>query len=285
MKRRTLLIGAAALLAACVPVLRTFNALTPKDSGGRRVRRNIAYGQGRRRDLDLYAPAVMPIGMPIIVFIHGGAWNSGDKGEYTFVGDALSSRGFLTVVPNYRLVPQVRFPEFIEDCALAVRWISDHAAELGGDPSRIVLMGHSAGAYNAMMLGLDPRYLRQAGVNAQSIKGVIGVSGPYDFLPLDVKVTQDAFGNAGNPEATQPTRFARQDGPPLLLMWGDKDTRVGQRSINAMQQAAQSAGESVDTRIYPNVDHAGMLLALSRFFRGNGPVLQDATDFARRVTA
>jgi acetyl esterase/lipase len=285
MRRRSFwAVTAAAIAAACTPTLAQFNAFTPKDSGGRRIRRDLSYGENPRQKLDLYAPQQLPIGVPIVVFLYGGSWSSGAKADYEFIGDAIASRGFLTAIPDYRLVPDVRFPTFVEDCAAAVRTVIDHAAELGGDPTKVVLMGHSAGAYNAMMLGLEPRFLHAAGVDPTAVRGVIGLAGPYDFLPLDVKATQDAFGQAGDLQTTQPIRFARHEGPPLLLLWGDKDTTVHRRSIDAMQRAAQAVGESVDAKIYPGVDHIGIMLALSRLFRGNAPVLEDAAAFVRRVT-
>jgi acetyl esterase/lipase len=285
MVRRTLLTSVAALIVgACTPSLAQFNAITPKDPGGRRVRRDVAYGTAPRQKFDLYTPREMPIGLPIVVFFYGGSWNSGDKADYEFLGDAIASRGFITAIANYRLVPDVRFPTFLEDCASAVRAVIQHAAEYGGDANKIVLMGHSAGAYNAMMLGLDQRFLRAAHVDPRAIAGVAGLAGPYDFLPLDVKSTRDAFGQERDLAITQPINFARRDGPPLLLLWGEKDTTVGRRSINAMQRAAQAAGESVEVKTYANVDHVGLMLALSRFFRGNGPVLADLTAFIERVT-
>lgn len=284
MRRRLLLLGAAAL-AACTPSLGTFDALAPRDGGVRRVAHDVPYGALSRQRLDVYAPTASAGRRPVIVFLYGGSWSSGSKDDYQFMGAALAAQGFVAVLPDYRLVPSVRFPDFIEDCAGAMRWVQDHVAELGGDPSRVVLMGHSAGAYNAAMLALDAHYLRDAGVSASSLRGMIGLAGPYDFLPFDVDSTRDAFGQAPDPQLTQPIHFARADAPPLYLLWGARDTTVGRRSINGMERAANAAGGRVETKIYPNLDHVGIMLALSRVFRGRAPVLADAAAFARRVTA
>lgn len=284
MLRRTWLLGATAL-AACTPSLGTFDVLAPRDGGTRRVVRDAAYGAEPRQHVDVYAPtAASATPRPIIVFIYGGSWNSGAKDDYEFMGAALASQGFVVALPDYRLVPGVRFPTFVEDCAAAVRWVRDHAGDFGGDPNRIVLMGHSAGAYNAMMLALDAHYLRDAGVDANAIRGAIGLAGPYDFLPFDVDSTINAFGQAPDPQVTQPTHFARADAPPLYLLWGEKDTTVRRRSIDRLSRAMQAAGGRVETKIYPNIDHVGIMLALSRVFRGRAPVLADVTAFARRVT-
>lgn len=284
MLRRTWLLGAAAL-AACTPSLGTFDALAPRDPGARRVVRDAIYGAEPRQRIDVYAPTATGAARPIIVFIYGGSWNSGAKDDYEFMGTALAAQGFAVALPDYRLVPSVRFPSFVEDCAAAVRWTRDHAHEFGGDPDRIVLMGHSAGAYNAMMLALDPHYLRDAGVDARAIRGAIGLAGPYDFVPFDVESTINAFGQASDPQLTQPIHFARADAPPLYLLWGEKDTTVRRRSIDGLERAMQAAGGRVETKLYANLDHVGIMLALSRVFRGRAPVLRDVTAFARQVTA
>lgn len=274
----------AALTAACTPSLGAFNALAPRDSGVRRTARDQAYGEGPRRRLDVYAPA-QGDGHPVIVFIYGGSWASGSKDDYAFAGAALAAQGFVTIIPDYRLVPGVRFPGFIEDCAAAVRWAADHAGEHGGDPSRIVIVGHSAGAYNAMMLALDESYLRNAGVNAGAIRGGVGIAGPYDFLPFDVAATREAFGEAPELQLTQPVHFARDDAPPLLLLWGEADSTVGPRNLRSLTAAVRAAGGAVETETYPGVNHVDIMLALSRPLRGRAPTLADITTFARRVTA
>jgi acetyl esterase/lipase len=281
MDRRALIL--AALAAGCTPSLGTFDALAPKDAGVRRVVRDVAYGDGARRTLDIYAPDNSAGPLPVIVFLYGGSWNSGDKDDYEFAGTALASRGFVTAIPDYRLVPEVRFPGFVEDCAAAVRWVADHASEHGGDGQRIVLLGHSAGAYNVMMLALARDYLRRAGVDAGAVRGAVGLAGPYDFLPFDVDATREAFGQTPDPLLTQPTSFARDDAPPLLLLWGEDDTTVGPRNLESLSRMQRGVGGAVETKIYPGVDHVEIMLALSRPLRTRAPVLDDVTAFAQRV--
>lgn len=283
---RRLFLAATPALTACTPSLGTFDALAPRDRGTRRTLYDQSFGQEARQRLDLYRPIHDQGGpLPVIVFIFGGSWRSGDKDDYNFLGAALAAQGFLVAIPNYRLVPEVRFPTFLEDCAAAVRWVGDNASGFGGDPSRIVLMGHSAGAYNALMLALDPAYLQDAGVDVGKIRGAIGLAGPYDFLPLDVSATIDAFGQAPDLASTQPTNFARADAPPLWLGWGEADDTVGPRNIERLEAAVRSAGGRVETTQYPGVDHVEILLALSRPFRGVAPVLSDVVAFAQSVTS
>ena len=141
--------------------------------------KDAAFGNNPRQRLDVYRPRTIgPAALPIIIFFYGGSWSSGSKSGYSFVGRALASRGFLVVIPDYRLVPEARFPVFLEDNAMAVRWVRAHGAALGGEPGRLILAGHSAGAYNAAMLALDPRWL---GIDRQWVCGLIGLAGPYDF--------------------------------------------------------------------------------------------------------
>jgi acetyl esterase/lipase len=268
-------------MAACAP-LATFNALTPKDDA-KLVVANVRYGEGPRRTLDIYSAGAK--NAPVIVFIYGGSWSDGRKDDYGFAGRAFAARGFIVVIADYRLVPEIAFPGFIEDGAAAVAWTQKHIAAYGGDPRRIVLAGHSAGAYNAMMIALNGAYLKKAGADPSAIRGVAGISGPYDFYPFDVKASMDAFGKAADPRATQPISFVRADAPPLLLLHGDMDTIVRPRNTLSLSAKQKEAGGQVETRIYAGLKHADPMLALSRPFRGKAPVLDDVTAFARRVTA
>ena len=249
------------------------------------VAKDVSFGDNARQKLDLYRPsgAQSPTSgtrLPIIVFIYGGSWQTGDKGGYAFAGRALASRGFLVAVPNYRLVPEVRFPGFLEDNAAAFRWVVRNAERYGGDPSRVVLVGHSAGAYNAAMLALDPRWL---GADRRAVKGFVGLAGPYDFLPLDGSTTRAAFGQERDLTTTQPVNFASAGDPPTLLLHGAKDTTVFPRNSRKLQ--ARLAGAGVDARIrtYGELGHIGILTALARPFRGRAPVIDDVTMFANEV--
>lgn len=271
------------LTVACSP-LAMFNTAVPKDPPAGQVETGIAFGEGPRRRLDVY-PGAGPAGAkPVVVFIYGGSWASGRRQDYAWVGRALAAQGFLTVVPDYRLVPDNVYPDFLADCAAAVRWARDNAARYGGDPERIVLMGHSAGAYNAIMLALDRRFLDAAGVPQTAIRGAVGLAGPYDFYPWDTPVSEAAFGRFPDPLQTQPVTFARADAPPLLLLHGDADTTVRPRNVARLEARMQAAGGQVETKIYPGMDHKGAVLALSRPFRAKSTLLPDAVAFAKRVT-
>ena len=264
------------VVAACSPV-DLLNATVPDD--GYTVREDIAYGDDPRHRLDLYVPDDLGRPAPVVVFFYGGSWRKGDRGDYLFAAEALASRGLVTVVPDYRLYPDVIFPGFLSDGAIAVGWVSDRIAEYGGDPERIFLMGHSAGAYNAAMLALDPRYLAEAGVDRNVIRGMIGLSGPYDFLPLDTRVTRRVFGEAPDLPATQPISFVDDRAPPLLLLTGADDRTVRPRNSRSLASAANEAGGSAMVRIYQDVGHIGIVLALADGYRDGAPVLDDVAAF------
>lgn len=283
--RRAVIGGLAALplaqaLAGCAP-LAIIDTLVPKDGGATLEARDIAYGPHPRHRLDVYRPDRKAPGAPVVVFVYGGSWNSGSKDDYSFAGRALASRGYTTVVFDYRLVPEIRFPAFIDDCAVAIRWTHDHIAAHGGDPRRIALVGHSAGAYNAAMAALDPHYLAAVGLGRRTLRAAALLSGPYDFLPLDADATIAAFSSAPDLARTQPIRFVRPDAPPMLLATGDADDLVYPRNTYALAGKLRQAGATVEQKTYKGIGHPGILLALSLPFRDRAPVLDDIDAFLR----
>ena len=280
-RMRAIVMLMALAVSSCSP-LRMFNAVMPKDGGVALVARNAPFGADPRQRLDVYAP-IRTAGppLPIIVFFYGGSWNSGTREGYAFVGRALAARGFLVAIPDYRLVPQVRYPAFLEDNAAAVRWVRAHAAGLGGDPDKVVLAGHSAGAYDAAMLALDPRWL---GADRGAVRGLIGLAGPYDFLPFDGRVVKEAFAGVGDPVTTQPVHYAQSGAPPAFLATGAKDTLVRPRNSDALADRLRMAGVRVERRVYPAVGHVGLVTAIAKPLRGRAGVLDDMASFAKEVT-
>jgi acetyl esterase/lipase len=271
------------LAASCVSI-GAYNARTPHDAGVLHAGTNVNYGEGPRRTLDIYVPEARPTRAPVIVFFYGGGWSSGAKGDYTFAGDAFAAQGFVTFVPDYRVYPEVQFPAFVDDAAAAVRWVQANAERYGGDPDRIVLVGHSAGAHIAMLTALDTRYAEQAGFDRSAIRGVVGLAGAYGFDNFNIPLLQNVFGSAEEPMATMPVHFVRGDAPPILLLHGERDRRVPVRSSSRMYQVASGAGQQAELKIYPGVDHPGIMQALAIARRDEAPVLEDAVTFARRVT-
>ena len=283
MKLTRALIAAMSVWLSSCTALTAFNTLTPKDPA-LRLAQGQAYGQDARQTLDVYGPRGVRSGLPVVVFFYGGGWYEGRRQDYAFAAQAIATRGFIVVVPDYRVFPQVVYPAFLEDGAHAVRWTQDHIGPLGGDPARIVLAGHSAGAYNAVELALDDKFLKAAGVELRHIRGVAGLAGPYDFLPLDVKASRDAFGAYPDLPSTQPIHHVRSDAPPMFLAHGTADNVVGIHNTRNLAAALTAAGAPVEMHFYEGVDHAGLALALSRPFRRKAPLLADLTAFLRRAT-
>jgi len=267
-------------LAACAPV-RVLNAIA-NGSGGHTVDKNVAYGPLARQSLDVYTPTASapPGGWPVVVFFYGGSWNSGERADYAFVGSALASKGVLTLVADYRLYPEVRYPEFLRDSALALAWGLDQAARLGGDPKRVFVMGHSAGGYNAAMLALDPRWLATTGHMPAELAGWIGLAGPYDFFPTDNLDAQPVFFHPNYPAKAQPIEFGSVHAVPTFLGAPVNDRLVSPtRSTQALAAKLEAAGTPVTLRMYERASHATLIGAFSPPLRGIAPVLADVTAF------
>ena len=279
---RTILRALPALLllllaARCAPV-DVLNATI--STAGLTVRHAIPYGPDPRQAMDIYRPAAITGPLPVVVFFYGGAWQRGARGDYRFVAAELARQGMVVAVPDYRLAPKAPYPDFLQDAARAVAQVRASAAAWGGDPHRIVLAGHSAGAHIAAMLALDPQWLRAAGMSRSDLAGWVGISGPYDFLPIvedDIKLVF-APANA-NLAATQPNTFADAPAPPTLLLQGEADTTVEPRNTTALGAKLRAAGAQVQVRISPGVGHIGAVLGFAPLFRGKSPVLADVTRF------
>jgi acetyl esterase/lipase len=283
MTRRQLLAPALGALAAACSPLRLLNDLGPRDRGVRRVARDESYGPDPRQRFDLFAPAEAR-DLPVLVFFYGGNWDSGDRALYGWAAQALAARGFVVAVPDYRLVPEVRIPAFVEDAAAATARAAQIAAGFGGDPDRLGVLGHSAGAYLAMMIALDRRYMTAAG-RPDLIRAAAGLSGPYDFAPFDVPASINAFGQAPDPTLTQPITFVRADAPPLWLGHGTADTTVRPRNSITLDQLERAAGGRSTLRLYDGLNHADTIASFSPLFRRKAPVLAEATDFFLRALA
>lgn len=280
MTRRLLAALLLLALARCAPV-DMLNATITTD--GLRVTHGVAYGTGPRRALDVYRPADGRSGLPVVVFIYGGSWQSGARGEYRFVAAALARAGMVVAVPDYRLYPQAAFPVFLQDCARAVAFVRARAAEWGGNPRRLFVAGHSAGAYNAAMLALDPRWLAAAGMSRRDLAGWIGISGPYDFLPIVEDDIKPIFAPAAaDMQATQPIHFADAHAPRTLLLQGTADHTVLPRNTTALAAKLRASGATVAVRMYPGVGHVGAVLGFAPLFRWKSPVLRDVVRFVER---
>ena len=230
-----------------------------------RDRVHVRYGKLPSQQLFVY-PGRGAEKLPVVVFVHGGGWVHGSPADYGFVARNIAPHGYAVVLAGYRLGPEGRFPAMLEDTAAAVAWTRAHAAEYGGDPDRILLMGHSAGAYNVAMVALDKKWLAAQQLDTHFIKGVIGLSGPYDFYPFKGEAERKAFAGWPQPKDTQPVNFARGDAPPMLLINGADDDVVRPRNALALGRALTAAGAQNVPGIFPGLDHSQVLMDLARPF-------------------
>lgn len=293
--RRPLPVCALAVIAAAGAfAVRTAEALPAVHSlysrivadRGVAVETGVAYGPHARNVLDIYRPAqgngADAASGPIAVFIYGGGWRSGERATYGFVGAALAARGITTVIPDYRLYPEVRFPAFVDDAARAYAWVAAELARDGGKRRPIFLVGHSAGAHTAALLALDVRRLADAGVGAEDRPaGLIGLAGPYAFDPTTYPTTKEIFAPALGSQDARPAAFAGAGAPPALLMHGLEDETVQLSNMRTLASALQSAGVHVRTLELERIGHTGLVLAISRPFRWRAPVLAEIEAFIR----
>lgn len=274
---RAVLVALCGFLLGGCSIVDALNATA--ESTGIEVSRDIPYGDGPRAKLDVYRPYTERPA-PLVVFYYGGGWESGDKDAYTFVAAALAAHGIVTVVPDYRVYPDVRFPDFLTDAARAARWAKDHAAEFGGDPDRIVLAGHSAGAHIAAMLAFDRQWLDAVDLDPQrDLAGLVGIAGPYDFLPLHSETLKTIFGPPERLATTQPINFVADGAPPTLLIVGGADRTVDPCNSERLAARIESVGGRVTLTRYRGIGHATILGAVAKPLRFLAPTLRDTVDF------
>ena len=275
-----LLIAALCLgLTACAPITVLNSLVAPS---GHELTPAVAYGNLPRQRLDVYRPtaAAPPGGYPVAVFFYGGSWNRGERADYKFVGAALASRGVLTLVADYRLYPAVRYPEFLEDSAKALAYGLEQAAALGGNPQRVFVMGHSAGAYNAAMLAFDARWLHTTGHQPTELAGFIGLAGPYDFLPIINPDAKPVFFHPNYPPHTQVFEHVGASAPKAFLGVARSDELVDpQRNTVGLANPLQAVGRPATVQLYGRVNHMTLVAAFAAPLRWMAPVLDDVAAF------
>jgi acetyl esterase/lipase len=261
------------------------NDISPR--GDYVLKADLAYGEHSQK-LDVYQPRKALAKTPVIVFLYGGSWQQGEtypKDQYRFVAEALVARGYLVVVPDYRLYPDVKFPGFVEDCASAVVWAHANAAAYGGDPDRLVVMGHSAGAYNAAMLALEPEFLRSAGGDRRWLRAMIGLAGPYDFLPLTDPALISIFEPAKPLQRSQPIDHVDGHAPPMLLLAGNDDTVVYPKNTRNLAAAIRAKGGTVEAFIYPSMSHTKIVATTATRLQGYSDVMDRVAKFMDQYDA
>jgi acetyl esterase/lipase len=269
-------LGALAFARGGPRLLDVIDQWTP-GPGGTRVVTAQAFGAHGQK-LDIWSDGDAK-NKPVLVFFYGGGWVKGTREEYGWAARAFVSKGFVVVVPDYRKVPEVVYPAFVEDAADAVRWTHDNIAGYGGDPERIAIAGHSAGGYAVAMLALDRRWL---GKDSSIVKAAVGLSGPYDFYPFTGRAVA-ALGTWPKPAETQPLTYARADAPPMLLVTGNADTTVRPKNARNLFRKLRDLGAPVALKEYAGLGHEDVAMALSLPFRSKAPVLDDSAAFLTKA--
>lgn len=272
--RNATAILAAGLLAGCSPFT-VLNGVGP-DSGISKVS-HVRYGNEARQQLDVFQPAVSREGI-VVVFFYGGSWNTGERAQYRFVAQTLTRYGATVVIADYRLYPEVVFPAFMEDAAATVAWTYRNIAQYGGNPQKIYLVGHSAGAHIAALLALDKSYLAAQGLDTTILSGVVGLATPTDFAATLGAQYRPVFVDEATLERAQPVRYVRADAPPMLLRHGTDDTVVLPRNSEELAAKLQRAGAQAQAVVYPDKGHSGLILIFSEVF-GRSPILDDTLNF------
>lgn len=266
------------LLCGCQALLFSAINATSSDSG-LDICSGVVFNADHQLALDVYAPRAARRA-PIVVFFYGGSWKSGKRQWYRWIGEVLARHGVVAVIPDYRKYPQARLDGFMHDAADAVAWTHAHAADFGGDPDRLFVMGHSAGAHLAALLATDARWLNAVGMRPAQLSGFIGLAGPYDFLPLTDPDFIDMFGHdRQSQERSQPVFFVDGDEPPMLLLQGADDHIVDPRNARSLAKLLRDKGKPITLHMYPRIGHTGLLLSLSPPLQGIAPTLHDTLQF------
>ncbi|NBX66641.1 MAG: alpha/beta hydrolase [Proteobacteria bacterium] len=228
------------------------------------VTRGIVFSTVPGLKLDVYVPKKKSKAPhDVLVFLYGGRWQLGSRDEYKFVADTFADRGYIVVIPDYRKYPRVKFPAFAEDAAAAIAWTHENIERMGGNPARIHIAGHSAGAHLAGLVAADESYLKKYGKDADKIiKSVAGLAGPYDFIP-DEPDLQDMFGPPANYPNMRVTSFISGTEAPMLLLHGLKDKTVKIGNLERLAQKIKDKGGRVETKTYETLDHIEIMGALS----------------------
>ena len=265
------------IIISCSP-LKTLNILSGASEA--RTEKDLAYGPHPRQKLDRYSGDESSSGSPVchIIFVYGGSWEDGSKGEYGFVGSELAKSGYLVSIPDYRLYPDVTYPEFVNDIALSISHEVEYAA---GKNRPVVLMGHSAGALIAGLISYNPKYLRSVGLDPSLVAAFVSVAGPHDkFLPTEKTRWTNIFGKDKHEQLQAlPVNHVQASAPPTLILHGEDDEIVTPESAKSLHQALTEKNVMSVIKMYPGVGHKRIVAAIGSPLQNLAPTLEDINSF------
>ena len=245
---------------------------------------NLSYGDNDRQVLDVVSSENCR-SAPVVLFFHGGSWRWGQKDYHREIGKQFAKKGIVFCTANYRLYPEVRFPSFAQDVALAASWVRKNIRSHGGDGKNLFLMGHSAGAHSACLVGLDPVYLRAHGGGQKWLRGVISMSAPYEFDPSKEFLYRDLFPSTLDRNSTMPMfQAGRNEAPPFLLMHGRFDPLIKYELCEKFSESLKQAGGVVERKIYASHGHFSLVRRTSSWHVWPKPLLGDVLGFIERFS-
>lgn len=241
---------------------------------------DIQYGKEEWQKLDVFYPKPVKQDSPVIIFLYGGRWQFGSKGDYRFAADAFTEKGYVVVIPDYVKYPEGKYPQFLTDGAEAAKWTYKNIHKYYGDGKKIFIVGHSAGGYNGAMLAANKRF----GVS-KYIKGFAGLAGAYELHPTGKWKEElgPVFDYPKNYYNVSVTKFVHKNQPPMILLWGRDDKTVMKEQLLALQKANKKVGAKTETRVYDGIDHVNLVAALSQVRRDWAPVVNDVTEFFSKI--
>ena len=242
---------------------------------GKPVEKNVAYGEEDWRKLDVYPQSTVS---PVVIFVHGGGWHSGNKDLYYFAADAFYRLGYTVVVPDYLKYPEGRFPTFVEDIAKTVAWVKANIQSYQGDPERIFLSGHSAGAHSGALVVSDARYLAAEGLAPSVIKGFAGIAGPYQFTPKWPQYIE-TFGEQYFQQMKAGNHINGSE-PPIMLIHATGDSAVGLFNYQDLLATLNNNGVHAEGLLYgDDINHISIVTKLHPWFADTVHVAKDIDNF------
>lgn len=260
-----------------------FAANLPSYFGSQKVIADMDFGSKYNSKLNIYLPKNTKESNPVIVFFYGGKWEDGSKDDYRFVADAFTELGYIVVIPDYVKYPQVKFPEWQYDAAKALAWTHNNISKYKGNAKELFVIGHSSGAHIGALLTVDNKYLAAEGGNRNWIKAFAGIAGPYHFIPEEDDL-KDMFGPQQNYKYMHVTNYIDGKQPPMLLLWGKKDTIVGEININNMLPQLQETNSLYQVKYYDDLDHISIISSLTRYKRNKSKIYEDINSYFNEIT-
>ena len=251
----------------------SINYLTPKDTFEKEE--HLAYGLKARNRLDLYRTKNPKKQKPLIAFVHGGSWQHGNKRDYLFIGETFAREGFDVAVINYQLAPENIFPAFVDDLAQAIHYLNQNKVKLNISTDNMILMGHSAGAFNVMSVVYSAQ--SQNFKYKDQIKAIVGLAGPYHFDYVGDPLSEHAFDHKISYQQVMPYYFIEPNHIKHYLLVAEQDQVVERKNALDLDIALRQKGNHSHIAVIPKTGHITIVATLaslmSHYFKTKRTIL------------